>query len=73
MVMPNGLSGGDLAKKLRKENVSLNVIYMSGYSPEINENEDLLNEAHNFLPKPFSQGKLLNIVDFAIDPARRGK
>ncbi len=66
MVMPNGISGGTLAKMLRERRQDLKVIYMSGYSAEITANGDLLNEARNFLPKPFSQGKLIGIVDFAI-------
>jgi len=68
MVMPNGISGGDLAKMLRGHQKDLKVIYMSGYSAEITGNGDLLNESCNFLAKPFSQGKLLNVVDSAIKP-----
>lgn len=68
MVMPNGIGGGDLAKMLRERRKDLKVIYMSGYSSEITGNGDLLNESSNFLPKPFSQGKLLNVVDAAISP-----
>jgi len=73
MVMPNGISGGTLARMLRERQPDLKVIYMSGYSPEITANGDLLNEAHNFLPKPFSQGKLLDIVDFAMNPKERAQ
>ena len=71
MVMPNGITGSALAKMLREKRQELKVIYMSGYSPEVNGSGELLNEARNFLPKPFGQSKLLEIVDFAIDPARR--
>ncbi len=69
MVMPNGISGGALAKILRERQQDLKVIYMSGYSNEITANGDLLSEARNFLPKPFSQGKLLEIVDHAMRTA----
>jgi len=63
MVMPNGISGSSLAKMLLNHKQDLKVIYMSGYSAEISGNGDLFSEARNFLPKPFSQGKLIDIVD----------
>jgi CheY-like chemotaxis protein len=63
MVMPNGISGSSLAKMLLDHKQDLKVIYMSGYSSEITGTGDLFSEARNFLPKPFSQGKLLDIVD----------
>ncbi|HEX5220167.1 MAG TPA: response regulator [Verrucomicrobiae bacterium] len=63
MVMPNGISGSSLAKMLLDHNQNLKVIYMSGYSSEITGTGDLFSEARNFLPKPFSQGKLLDMVD----------
>jgi len=63
MVMPNGISGSSLAKMLLDHKPSLRVIYMSGYSAEITGTGDLFSEARNFLPKPFSQGKLIDIVD----------
>jgi two-component system cell cycle sensor histidine kinase/response regulator CckA len=63
MVMPNGISGSSLAKMLLDHKADLKVIYMSGYSAEITGTGDLFSEARNFLPKPFSQGKLIDIVD----------
>ena len=63
MVMPNGISGSSLAKMLLDHKQDLKVIYMSGYSSEITGTGDLFSEARNFLPKPFSQGKLLDMVD----------
>lgn len=71
MVMPNGISGSALAKMLLERKANLKVIYMSGYSAEITSNGDLLNESRNFLPKPFSQGKLVDIVDRMIAPVDR--
>ena len=63
MVMPNGISGSSLAKMLLDRKPDLKVVYMSGYSAEITGTGDLFSEARNFLPKPFSQGKLIEIVD----------
>jgi two-component system, cell cycle sensor histidine kinase and response regulator CckA len=73
MVMPNGISGSALARMLLERKPDLKVIYMSGYSAEITSNGDLLNEARNFLPKPFSQGRLVDIVDRIIAPAGRDR
>jgi DNA-binding NtrC family response regulator len=63
MVMPNGISGSSLAKTLLDHKQDLKIIYMSGYSAEISGTGDLFSESRNFLPKPFSQGKLIDIVD----------
>jgi PAS domain S-box-containing protein len=67
MVMPNGMSGGELAKSLRRIRKYLKVVFMSGYSPELVENDNLLDGASNFLPKPFSQGRLIDVVTLALD------
>lgn len=69
MVMPNGISGGTLAKMLCQRQKDLKVIYMSGYSPELATNDDLLRESCNFLPKPFSQNRLIEMVGIAIKSA----
>ncbi|MGC3957341.1 MAG: response regulator [Verrucomicrobiota bacterium] len=66
MVMPNGMSGRELVKNLRQRQQDLKIIYMSGYNPEFAAEGDRLEELGNFLPKPFSQGKLFNMVDSAL-------
>jgi len=68
MVMPNGISGGALAKTLLQRSGDLKVIYMSGYSAEIVNSSELPNGIRNFLPKPFTADNLLSIVDSAIQP-----
>jgi PAS domain S-box-containing protein len=69
MVMPNGISGGSLAKTLLERSGDLKVIYMSGYSPEILNNPEMPNGIRNFLPKPFTADNLLDIVGATIQPA----
>ena len=64
--MPNGISGGSLAKTLLERSGGLKVIYMSGYSPEILNNPEMPDGIRNFLPKPFTADHLLDIVDAAI-------
>lgn len=66
MVMPNGISGSSLAKMLLDHKPDLRIIYMSGYSAELTGTGDLFSESRNFLPKPFSQGKLIDMVDRAV-------
>jgi PAS domain S-box-containing protein len=62
MIMPNGLTGAALAKRLLEKSSRLHVIYMSGYSPELVENADRLVEGVNFLSKPFDVSQLINAV-----------
>ncbi|MFO1501125.1 MAG: response regulator [Verrucomicrobiota bacterium] len=66
MVMPDGMGGGMLARKLLQLNPALRVIYTSGYSPEAVANGASLTEGLNFLSKPFSREGLLNAVQNAL-------
>jgi two-component system cell cycle sensor histidine kinase/response regulator CckA len=74
MVMPDGLSGRDLAKKLQADDPNLRVIYSSGYSLELLSSENVLQEGFNFLPKPYTPTKLAAVVrnclerDFCVAP-----
>jgi len=71
MVMPGGIMGGELAERLMKRCPTLRVIYTSGYSPGMAGKDASLLERHNFLPKPYSIGKLAQFVRECLDnPAR---
>jgi two-component system, cell cycle sensor histidine kinase and response regulator CckA len=63
IVMPNGISGVELARSLLKESQTLKVLYISGYSTEVLENSEMLEEGKNFLPKPFGLQKFLSTVE----------
>lgn len=67
IVMPGGLLGGELAECLKARCPSLKVIYTSGYSPGMAGREISLQEGCNFLPKPYSIGKLSQIVRECLD------
>jgi hypothetical protein len=41
MVMPNGITGVELAKILLKESQTLKILYISGYRAEVIENSGL--------------------------------
>ena len=65
--MPGGVSGLELAKKLRAEKSSLRVIYTSGYSPDIVGKDSDLRDGMNFLQKPYSVEKLAKMVRDVLD------
>jgi PAS domain S-box-containing protein len=67
MVMPNGMSGGELAKDLVARNPNLKIIYTSGYSPEILKQDSILAQGINFLPKPYDLSALLKAVRLCLD------
>ena len=60
LMMPGGMNGMDVARALTRENPKLKVIYASGYSVEIasQDQEVVLKDGVNFLPKPFDSRKL---------------
>ena len=76
IVMPDGLSGLELTRRLQQQAPALKVIYMSGYSAEITGKDGKLVEGVNFLAKPFSQAQLTAIIRAnlegpLIDPRKR--
>jgi PAS domain S-box-containing protein len=67
MVMPGGIMGSDLAERLSSQSPRLKVIYTSGYSPGMAGKDASLLEGRNFLPKPYSIGKLAQFVRECLD------
>ena len=67
MVMPSGMSGGELARALQTKNQNLKVIYTSGYSPEIMREDSLVTKSINFLPKPYDLQTLLKAIRSCLD------
>ncbi|MDB6165114.1 MAG: hypothetical protein JWQ83_254, partial [Lacunisphaera sp.] len=67
LVMPDGITGRELAERLKGENPKLPVIYMSGYSHEVTGGDFRLQEGVNYLPKPFDIFKLAAIVRTTLD------
>ncbi|MFN7138804.1 MAG: two-component regulator propeller domain-containing protein [Limisphaerales bacterium] len=67
MMMPEGISGGELARKLRAERPDLKIIYMSGYSVEILEKDLVDQKDFRFLEKPYTPQMLANMVRSALD------
>lgn len=62
LVMPRGVSGRILAKRLRKDEPGLKVIFISGYSTEI-EHSGIIPDADTvFLKKPFAMNDLAALI-----------
>ena len=62
MVMPDGISGLQLAEKLKAQNPGLKVIYTTGYSAELMGKDFKIKEGVNFLQKPYPPQKLVQTV-----------
>jgi PAS domain S-box-containing protein len=69
MVMPGGMSGLELAVRLRQDRPKLRVIYSSGYSPDLFAGNVDLKEGLNYLAKPYSLTALSKAVRAALDAA----
>ena len=67
LVMPEGITGRELADRLKAENPKLPVVYMSGYSHDVAGGDFRLQEGVNYLPKPFDIARLAVIVRAALD------
>jgi two-component system, cell cycle sensor histidine kinase and response regulator CckA len=62
MVMPDGISGMQLADKLKSQNPGLRVIFTTGYSAELMGKDFQIKEGVNFLQKPYPPQKLIQTV-----------
>jgi PAS domain S-box-containing protein len=67
MMMPEGISGWELAAKLQAERPSLKVIYTSGYSVDLLARDGELGEGVHFLPKPYQPHVLAKTVRDCLD------
>jgi CheY-like chemotaxis protein len=67
MVMPDGVSGSELASRLQSVRSDLKVIYSSGYSRELAARKGLLEDSFHFLPKPYTPAKLADAVRACLD------
>ncbi len=65
LVMP-GVSGRELADRLRQRRPDLRILFMSGYSADMLRSDPARTGAH-FLQKPFSRESLAKAVRDALD------
>jgi two-component system, NtrC family, sensor kinase len=71
MVMPDGVSGYDLAQRLKSQKTGLKVIYSTGYSLEMADRDAVLQAGDHFLPKPYTPEKLATLVRSCLDGGTR--
>lgn len=67
IVMPEGMSGIDLATRLRAEKPGLKVVYTSGYSADVAGRDFGLLEGMTFLQKPYHPQALAQKVRETLD------
>ena len=65
VIMP-GMSGRELARRLRAQRPHLRTIFMSGYTDEIIARQGVLDDGVTFLQKPFGAAELLPLVREAL-------
>ncbi|MGO8678766.1 MAG: response regulator [Limisphaerales bacterium] len=73
MVMPNGISGGDLTSRLRARRPDLAVLCISGYTATKERGIDDRVRDAGFLHKPFSPQALGRAVRECLNATRRGR
>ena len=67
MVMPDGISGRELAKMVLAQKPGLKVIYATGYSLDALNPDFPMEEGLNFLAKPYALDKLISTVRRCLD------
>jgi len=70
-VMP-GMSGRQLAERLKKARPGLKVLFMSGYTDDVILQHGILEEGVQFIEKPFSPEELARRVRAALGPPSPG-
>jgi PAS domain S-box-containing protein len=72
IVMPEGVSGRELAARLMAGHPKLRVVFISGYSAEIAGRELALRAGQNFLQKPAAPHELLETIRRCLDSPAGG-
>lgn len=65
------MNGIELAKKIRKDNDMLQIIFITGFSDYISEGYEV--SALHYLMKPVSEQKLMEVLDRAVTHLRKSK
>ncbi len=69
MVMPDGLTGYELAKRLCGEKPDLKVLLTSGYSADLASRHQSWSDEYGFLQKPYDPPRLASALRQALDRA----
>jgi PAS domain S-box-containing protein len=72
MVMPGGMTGGDLAAELKKRKPGLKVIYASGYSSALT-GKDFSQGDNIFLAKPYQPVQVARLIRNTLDGSAKAQ
>jgi len=67
MMMPDGVSGRELAERILQDRPEIKVIYSSGYSMDVFAADSNFCDSTNFLQKPYDPETLAQIVRESLD------
>lgn len=67
----NGMDGVTMAKKLRKENDALQIVFITGYSDYISEGYEV--SALHYLMKPVKEDKFFSVLNRAVEKLSRNE
>ena len=70
MIMPEGLSGKDIAQRFKSELPGIRIIFMSGYSADIAGTDFAPAEGDYFIGKPFEMHALATVIRKSLDTVR---
>ena len=70
VVMPDGVSGGDLAQHCQAQKPALQVIYTSGYNVELSTDRGWLRDGIHFVQKPYRPEQLLQLISEVLATTR---
>ena len=70
MILPEGLSGKDIAERFKMEAPGIKIIFMSGYNAEIAGRDFSKTEGDLFLEKPFGMHDLAAMIRKSLDTNR---
>lgn len=67
VLMPGGMTGGDVAREALRIRPGIKVLFTSGYPSEAAVREDLIDKNAKLLPKPYSKAELVDSIRSALD------
>ncbi len=67
----SGMDGVTMAKRLRKDNETIQIVFITGYAEYISEGYDVA--ALHYLIKPIDKKKLFSVLDKAIDKKKQNE
>jgi len=68
MIMPEGMTGLELGKRLQEAKTSLKVIICSGYSAEVVHSGGIAAAGIRFIAKPYEAADLTDLIRRMLDP-----